>query len=199
MKKLLQGITIVAFLFTATFTNAEFIVQSYQTIKNKRVVRQNYEESCGASSLATLLNILDNRNLTEVEVLRVMNEKINTDMVSFTELKIALQKLGFVANSYALNRETLDKLTNIPLLVKIEDDPRFPHFVVIINHKGNYLQILDPSYGEYISSKKEFYSIWDRDKKGGYALIVAPKKFLNAFDLKCPHSLNFTFSPFSLH
>ena len=199
MKKLLQGITIVAFLFTATFTNAEFIVQSYQTIKNKRVVRQNYEESCGASSLATLLNILDNRNLTEVEVLRVMNEKINTDMVSFTELKIALQKLGFVANSYALNRETLDKLTNIPLLVKIEDDPRFPHFVVIINHKGNYLQILDPSYGEYISSKKEFYIIWDRDKKSGYALIVAPKKFLNAFDLKFPHSLNFTFSPFSLH
>lgn len=42
------------------------------------------------------------------------------------------------------------------MLVKIEDDPRFPHFVVIINHKGNYLQALDPSHGEYISSKSQF-------------------------------------------
>lgn len=85
------------------------------------------------------------------------------------------------------------------MLVKIENDPRFPHFVVIINHKGNYLQIFDPNYGEYISSKKEFYSIWDRDKKGGYALIIAPQKALNPFDLKLPHSLNFIFTPFSLH
>lgn len=198
MKKLLKGITIVAFLFTATFTNAEFIVQSYQTIKNKRVVRQNYEESCGASPLATLLNILDNRNLTELEVLRVMNEKINTDMVSFTELKIALQELGFVANSYALNRETLDKLIKIPLIVKIEDDPRFPHFVVIINHKGNYLQILDPSYGEYISSKREFYSIWDKNHKGGYSLIVLPQKSLREFTLELPKKEDFEKNPFKI-
>ncbi|AWI34402.1 C39 family peptidase [Helicobacter apodemus] len=192
MKKLLKGITIVAFLFTATFTNAEFIVQSYQEIKNQRVVRQTYEESCGASSLATLINLIDNQKLNELEILKLMSEKsLHTDMVSFTELKTAVQKLGFEANSYALNREIFNKLINIPLLVKIEDDPRFPHFVVIINHKGNYLQILDPSYGEYISSKREFYSIWDRDKKGGYALVVVPKQEFKRLDFNFPNKLNF--------
>ncbi|WP_416825044.1 C39 family peptidase, partial [Helicobacter ganmani] len=179
------------FSLLQSFANAEFIVQSYQEIKNQRVIRQSYEESCGASSLATLLNILNQSNFTELEILKTMSEsKLNTDMVSFTDLKAAVQKLGFKANSYSLDREILNQLVKIPMLVKIENDPRFPHFVVIINHKGNYLQIFDPNYGEYISSKKEFYSIWDRDKKGGYALIVAPKKDLKSFNLTLPRSLN---------
>ncbi len=199
---LMKNLIRICLLFSLlqSFANAEFIVQSYQEIKNQRVIRQSYEESCGASSLATLLNILNQSNFTELEILKTMSEsKLNTDMVSFTDLKAAVQKLGFKANSYSLDREILNQLVKIPMLVKIENDPRFPHFVVIINHKGNYLQIFDPNYGEYISSKKEFYSIWDRDKKGGYALIVAPKKDLKSFNLTLPRSLNLIFSPFSLH
>lgn len=203
---LMKNLIKICLLFSLlqSLANAEFIVQSYQEIKNQRVIRQSYEESCGASSLATLINILDKRNLTELEILKTMSEsKLNTDMVSFTDLKAAVQKLGFKANSYSLDREILNQLIKIPMLVKIENDPRFPHFVVITNHKGNYLQIFDPNYGEYISSKKEFYSIWDRDKKGGYALIVAPKKDLKSFNLipnlTPPRSLNLIFSPFSLH
>ena len=172
-------------------------MQSYQEIKNQRVVRQTYEESCGASSLATLINLIDNQKLSELEILKLMSEEsLHTDMVSFTELKIAIQKLGFEANSYALNREIFNKLTNIPILVKIEDDPRFPHFVVIINHQGDYLQILDPSYGEHISSKREFFSIWDRDNKGGYSLIVLPKKALEGFTLHLPKKEDFEKNPF---
>ncbi len=203
---LMKNLIRICLLFSLlqSFANAEFIVQSYQEIKNQRVIRQSYEESCGASSLATLLNILNQSNFTELEILKTMSEsKLNTDMVSFTDLKAAVQKLGFKANSYSLDREILNQLVKIPMLVKIENDPRFPHFVVIINHKGNYLQIFDPNYGEYISSKKEFYSIWDRDKKGGYALIVALKKDLKSFNLipnlTLPRSLNLIFSPFSLH
>lgn len=199
---LMKNLIRICLLFSLlqSLANAEFIVQSYQEIKNQRVIRQSYEESCGASSLATLLNILNQSNFTELEILKTMSEsKLNTDMVSFTDLKAAVQKLGFKANSYSLDREILNQLVKIPMLVKIENDPRFPHFVVIINHKGNYLQIFDPNYGEYISSKKEFYSIWDRDKKGGYALIVAPKKDLKSFNLTLPRSLNLIFSPFSLH
>lgn len=45
----------------ALSTKAEWVVKSYQEIKNERVIRQTYEQSCGASSLATLLNILDDQ------------------------------------------------------------------------------------------------------------------------------------------
>ncbi|WP_367305011.1 cysteine peptidase family C39 domain-containing protein, partial [Helicobacter sp. UBA3407] len=106
------------FSLLQSLANAEFIVQSYQEIKNQRVIRQSYEESCGASSLATLLNILNQNNFTELEILKTMSEsKLNTDMVSFTDLKAAVQKLGFKANSYSLDREILNQLVKIPMLV----------------------------------------------------------------------------------
>ncbi len=195
MEKILK---ILLFLPILTLSaKAEWVVKSYQEIKNERVIRQTYEQSCGASSLATLLNILDDKKFDELELLKIMSgQELYTDMVSFADLSDAVKKLGYESNSYQINRENLDKLVNIPMLVKIEDDPRFPHFVVIINHKGNYLQILDPSYGEYISSKREFYSVWDRYNKGGFALVVNPKKQLKDYKLNLPKSLNFEIEPF---
>lgn len=158
MEKILKILLI--FIILPLFLKAEFIVKSYQEIKNERVIRQTYEESCGVSSLATLINILDNQKFNELKLLEIMSgQQLYTDMVSFADLSDAVKKLGYESNSYQINRESLDKLINIPMLVKIEDDPRFPHFVVIINHKGNYLQILDPSHGEYISSKSQFFSV----------------------------------------
>lgn len=157
MEKILKILLFLPIL--ALSAKAEWVVKSYQEIKNERVIRQAYEQSCGASSLATLLNILDDqKKFDELELLKIMSgQELYTDMVSFADLNDAVKKLGFQSNSYQINRENLDKLVNIPMLVKIEDDPRFPHFVVIINHKGNYLQVLDPSHGEYISSKSQFF------------------------------------------
>ncbi|TKX32326.1 C39 family peptidase [Campylobacter aviculae] len=198
MEKILKLLSILIIL--PLFLKADFIVKSYSEIKNKNVIRQSYEESCGASSLATLINILDDKKLSELDLLKTMSgQKLYTDMVSFADLNDAVKKLGYESKSYRIDRKSLEKLAGIPILVKIEDDPRFPHFVVIINHRGDFLQILDPSYGEYISSKRQFFSVWDRYKKGGYALIIAPKKKLKEYKLNIPKSLNFDFNPFSLY
>ncbi|EAJ7129097.1 cysteine peptidase family C39 domain-containing protein [Campylobacter upsaliensis] len=195
MEKILKIVLIMTLL--PLFLKAEFVVKSYQEIKNEKVIRQNYEESCGAASLATLINILDDSNLTELDLLKAMSgQQLYTDMVSFADLNDAVKKLGFQSKSYKIDRKILESIISVPILVKIEDDPRFPHFVVIINHKGNYLQILDPSYGEYISSKREFYSVWDRYKKGGFALIINPKKQLKDYKLNLPKSLNFEIEHF---
>lgn len=118
------------------FLKAEFIVKSYQEIKNENVIRQTYEESCEASSLATLINIFDDKKFTELDLLKIMsNQELYADMVSFADLSDAVKKLGYESNSYQINIDNLNKLINIPMLVKIENDPRFPHFVVIINYK----------------------------------------------------------------
>ncbi|EAJ1621392.1 C39 family peptidase [Campylobacter upsaliensis] len=195
MEKILKIVLIMTLL--PLFLKAEFVVKSYQEIKNEKVIRQNYEESCGAASLATLINILDDSNLTELDLLKAMSgQQLYTDMVSFADLNDAVKKLGFQSKSYKIDRKILESIMSVPILVKIEDDPRFPHFVVIINHKGNYLQILDPSYGEYISSKREFYSVWDRYNKGGFALIINPKKQLKDYKLNLPKSLNFEIEHF---
>ena len=193
MKKLLY---ILAF-FPLTLW-AEFVVKSYQELKNENMIRQNYEQSCGAASLATLLNMSNFKQFTELEILQAMNEKaLNTDMVSFSQLITTLEKLGFEGGAYQIQRTSLDKLVGLPLLVKIEDDPRFPHFVIIINHKGDFLQILDPNSGAYISSKREFFSLWDRDKKGGFVLMV-PSKTQKQSKLNLPNKTHFEFQPFKL-
>ena len=36
------------------------------------------------------------------------------------------------SKAYKIDKQILEKFVNVPMLVKIEDDPRFPHFVVII-------------------------------------------------------------------
>ncbi|MGQ2486796.1 C39 family peptidase, partial [Campylobacter coli] len=129
MEKILKILLFLSILVLSA--KAEWVVKSYQEIKNERVIRQTYEQSCGASSLATLLNILDDqKKFDELELLKIMSgQELYTDMVSFADLSDAVKKLGFQSNSYQINRENLDKLVNIPMLVKIEDDPRFPHFV----------------------------------------------------------------------
>lgn len=50
--------------------NSQFIVSSYYEIRNKNVVRQNYEESCGAASIATILNLIDVKRYSENDILQ---------------------------------------------------------------------------------------------------------------------------------
>jgi len=170
--------------------NAEFVVRSYKELRNRGMIRQSYEESCGAASIATLINNLDFKNISEKDTLEQMrenNKDLNTDMVSFKQLQDAAAKLGYESKGYQISRELLNKL-NIPVLVKIESDPRYPHFVVVINHPGDFITVLDPSFGKYISSKNEFYSVWDKNNQGGYALILAPNNdFKREYNIELPN------------
>lgn len=198
MEKILR--IFLLFIFTPLCLKAEFVVKSYQELKNERVIRQNYEQSCGASSLATMINLIDDENLSEFDVLKLMSEQeLKTDMVSFADLETVLSKLGYENKSYKINKENLDKLINIPMIVKIEDDPRFPHFVLIINYKGDFLEVLDPSHGEYISSKREFLRLWDRYNKGGFALLIKPKKEKKEYRLNLSKNLSFEFKTFKIY
>lgn len=189
----------VGIFLLCSFIKAEFVVKSYQELKNERIVRQNYEQSCGAASLATLLNLVSLKRYSEAQILKLMSEDaFHTDMVSFVDLMRVLDKLGFENNAYQIDRQSLDKLLGIPMLVKIEDDPRFPHFVLIINDEGDFLQVLDPSFGEYLSSKRQFFSIWDKQGEGGFALMVFPQHYFEKTKLPLPKKLHFEFAPFKL-
>lgn len=187
MEKILNSA--IAFLLLQLPLNAEFAVRSYYEIRGEGLIRQSYEESCGAASIATLINNLDFKSISEKDALEQMggnNKNLNTDMVSFKQLQDAAAKLGYESKGYQISRELLNKL-NIPVLVKIENDPRYPHFVVVINHPGDFITVLDPSFGKYISSKNEFYSVWDKNNQGGYALILAPNNdFQRIYDIELP-------------
>ncbi|WP_332888391.1 hypothetical protein [Campylobacter fetus] len=53
---------ILALLVFVQLTYAQFAVKSYYEIRNQNVIRQQYEESCGAASISTILNMIDLNN-----------------------------------------------------------------------------------------------------------------------------------------
>lgn len=166
-------------LLAAVLARAEFAVKSYHELRNQNVTRQHYEESCGAASIATLLNLTSIKKLSEKEVLEHFkkDEKgVNTDMASFLELQDAFSSLGYESAGYQVSRSVFESL-KVPVIVKIENDPRYPHFVVAINRNGDFVSVLDPSFGEYTASKRQFYSVWDKNEAGGYVLIVGADNF----------------------
>ncbi|MCX2682969.1 cysteine peptidase family C39 domain-containing protein [Campylobacter sp. MIT 21-1685] len=166
--------------FILSTANADFIVKSMSELKNEKFIRQKYEESCGTSSLANLLNLFSFKQYSEADILKVLQNK--TSMLSFLELKNTALKLGFESDGYELDTKEFEFLT-LPVIAKIEKDPRYPHFVVVQNLQGDFVSITDPNFGVYIATKNEFYSLWG--KKKGFVLVVVPKKFTN-YNLQKP-------------
>ncbi|WP_232086797.1 cysteine peptidase family C39 domain-containing protein [Helicobacter winghamensis] len=106
----MQKIPLLHILFACfcmvSFTFA-FSVKSLQELHNQNVIRQQYEESCGASALATLLNLFELRQYSEQDILAFLNQK--TDMLSFKELQEVANTLGYTTKGFQLQREILEQ------------------------------------------------------------------------------------------
>ncbi len=151
----------------AAFDDEMFAAKSLSSIKSKYTIRQAYEESCGAAALN-----LYGGSKNEKDILLLAGK---TDMLSFEELGRIARELGFEAAGYQFSREVFDKL-RMPIIVLVVREAEFPHFVVVINHEGDFVSIFDPAFGDYISSKRDFYAMWEF-AGGGFALVVAPKEY----------------------
>jgi uncharacterized protein len=186
MAKILAILLIFAGLLEAEDENA-FAVTSFAKLKSQNTVLQNYEESCGAAALATLMGLFGVQK-SEKEVL---DKVAKTDMLSFSELSNAAKEFGFRAQGYRMDKNSFEKLT-VPVIAKIEREKEFPHFVVVINHAGDFVTLLDPSFGRYVLDKEEFYKMWELGKDG-YILVALPKvvSAIPALKLQLPDSIFF--------
>jgi len=153
-------------------------VRSWKTLRDARVVKQNLDYSCGAASLATLLNEFYGQSVTEQELLKAMeNDKLRA---SFEDMQKALPQFGFWAQGYAASFEQLTKL-KAPVVVYLKhrkDD----HFSVLRGINQNTVWLADPSLGNRTYSKEQFLEMWNtRDDKentdlSGKFLAVFPNR-----------------------
>jgi predicted double-glycine peptidase len=172
-------ILIFLLLFVSLNANDIFKVKSFHEFQYKNVTKQTYEESCGASSLATLMNLYD-ANVSEKDLLSDLN---STNVVNFLDLQKIAQKDGFRAKGYNISKKIFKQLS-FPIIARVLRHSDYPHFIVVYNIKGDFVLVLDPNNGKRIMSKSEFYSIWNKDDKG-YILVVLPQKI---------HKLNISYS-----
>lgn len=168
----------------AGFDGDIFAVKPLSKLKTKHTVRQAYEESCGAAALATLFRLYG-KDTNETQILEEVDK---SDMLSFEELGRISLKFGFLTDGYKINRSVFEKI-RIPILALVVREADFPHFVIVVNHEGDFVEVFDPSFGDYVSSKRDFYDMWEF-ASGGYALIAAPTATYQRRDLSSLLSLN---------
>ncbi len=149
-------------------------VQSWKARRDFNIVKQDLDFSCGAASVATLLNNFYGQTLTEEEVLKKLDKE--QMRASFEDMRRIMPDLGFEAKGYALSFEQLAQL-KIPVIVYLKyrkDD----HFSVLRGIDGNTVLLADPSLGHVSMSRAQFLDAW-KTREGNLAgkiLAVVPKK-----------------------
>ncbi|HGN6321709.1 TPA: C39 family peptidase [Neisseria gonorrhoeae] len=148
-------------------------IQSWKARRDFNIVKQDLDFSCGAASVATLLNNFYGQKLTEEEVL----EKLGKEQMraSFEDMRRIMPDLGFEAKGYALSFEQLAQL-KIPVIVYLKyrkDD----HFSVLRGVDGNTVLLADPSPGHVSMSRAQFLEAWQtrEGNLAGKILAVVPK------------------------
>ena len=125
-------------------------VKSFKERKFERVVRQQYDYSCGSAALATLLTYHFEQPTTEREAFDRMfelgdQERIRREGFSLYEMKLYLESLGYKADGFQVG---LDKIARVgvPVIVMIEVKG-YRHFVVIKGMRDGKILVGDSALG----------------------------------------------------
>lgn len=153
-------------IFSSHSTSSSIEITSWKTLRDSRIVKQDLDYSCGAASLATLLNEFYGQDLTEEELLEAMDKG---DMrASFDDMQRALPSFGFRAIGYAANYDQLVKL-KIPVIVYMKHRKN-DHFSVLRGIDESTVWLADSSLGNRTYSRTQFLRMWEtRSNEADYA------------------------------
>ena len=180
-------------LFNSQTAHIRIPIQSWKTLRDARIVKQDLDYSCSAASLATLLNEFYGQSVTEEALLKAMDK--GDLRASFEDMQKALPQFGFKAQGFAASYEQLMRL-KAPVVVYLKhrkDD----HFSVLRGIDENTVWLADPSLGNRTYSKAQFLEMWqtrgDKDNAelaGKFLAVLPNKESISAGDdffTKTPH------------
>jgi hypothetical protein len=158
------------------------VVRSMLEIRDEQVVRQQWDLSCGAAAIATLLTYQLNDPVSEREVALAMLRHTTPTLVrqrlgfSLLDLKAYAATHGFAVAAY--QGMTLDDLDPLAPAITPIRWRGFSHFVVYRGRQDGRVLIADPAFGNRTLSEEAFNAVWAH----GVGFIV--------FDPKNPHAPN---------
>lgn len=165
----LQRVTPIPGQTTLTISSRTFLDMRFE-----RIVRQNYDLSCGAAALATVLTHYYGRDVTEADVIEgILNASteeqrasIAQEGFSMLELKLFAELEGFVAGGFRM--ETADQLAALRVpAIGLINSRGYAHFVVIKGVEGDDVLIADPAFGNGRRPLDTFANEWN-----GVILVV---------------------------
>ncbi len=149
-------------------------VKSVREIKDRNVVKQSLDFSCGPAGLATIIKYYCGGDTSEKEILTELLLNTSIEKVkqrrgfSLLDLKRYAQKKGYVVTGYKMDMDFLKEIES-PVLVPIKFK-NYRHFVVIKDAVGGRVFFADPAMGNVTMRTDCFESIWQK----GIGLVVAP-------------------------
>lgn len=149
-------------------------VKSWKFLRDFNIVKQDQDFSCGAASIATLLNNFYAQKLTEDDILTKMGKE--KERASFSDMQKIMPELGFQAKGYALSFEQLTML-KIPVIVYLKYRKN-EHFSVLRGINKDTVLLADPSLGHISMSKYQFLDAWQTSdsEMNGKILAIIPDK-----------------------
>lgn len=172
-------------------------VKSLLEMRQNHVIVQNYDLSCGAAALATILDFQYGEHVTEKQVAEgLVSRKIyieHPELIrirqgfSLFDMKRYVDRLGFVGIGYG-HLELKDILHLAPIIVPVSP-VGYNHFVIFRGMMGDEVLLADPAFGNRAMSLRKFERIWirfpklgrvgfivTRDGKPGKPGLLAPRR-----------------------
>jgi predicted double-glycine peptidase len=143
---------------------AESPVRSLLEIRQEGVVVQQWDTSCGAAALATVLTYTFNHPVAEMTAAKAMLRRTAPLRVrqrggfSLLDMKRFVESRGYSAVAY--RALSLDELLGMrsPIVPIYENGN--PHFVVVRGRRDGQLDIADPAFGNRRISVERFEKLW---------------------------------------
>ncbi|MDO4250202.1 MAG: C39 family peptidase [Moraxella sp.] len=149
------------------------IEMTWTSLRDVNVTKQQFDYSCGAASISTILTYFYNTPVNENDVLMTMN--IKGLMASFENLAHAVHHYGFIAKGVSMDYDTLSKVS-IPVIVHM-NYRQSEHFSVVRAIDERYVYLSDASFGNRKLTKKQFLKLWQihgKHKNEGRVLLILP-------------------------
>jgi len=160
------------FLSTPTL-KGQIPIKTWKDLRDERIVKQDLDYSCGAASVATIMNSFYGLDVTEAELLDAMEKD---GAASFQDLADVVRSYGLKGVGVALNFEQLRQL-KVPAIayLKYRDDD---HFSVVrsVDTDGS-VSLGDPSWGNRRFTKQQFLNLWEtreNENLKGKMLLLLP-------------------------
>lgn len=158
---------VALFLFSillAGVAQAERPVRSLLEMRRENLIIQQWDNSCAAAALATILTYDKGFPVTEEQVARGMLRKTDAMRVrqrggfSLLDMQRYAAQIGFESDGYS--NMTLDDLAaRVPMIVPIRARG-YDHFVIVRQVGEEEISIADPGFGNYRMPRSHFAGAW---------------------------------------
>ncbi|NDP59344.1 MAG: C39 family peptidase [Oxalobacteraceae bacterium] len=139
-------------------------IRSLRDLRFKGLVQQQQDFSCGAAALATLLQQVYGRPISEADVIADMLRNTDPELAksqgfSLLDMKSYVERIGLRGRGYVVDRTSL-RAVKIPVIA-LQNNGGYKHFVIIKRVVGDTIFIADPALGHRQMALDDFVSGWN--------------------------------------